>query len=565
MDRAAASTLRQWDEFWPGVPYPLRVETVAGPRQIAPGTKLDDKYRIEQLIAVGGMGAVYLGTHTGLRKRVAIKVLNPQSNEKGMLERFRREAITASQIGHEGIAQVTDFGTSVTGEHFLVMEYLEGESLAARLTTSGALPIELACELGCAILAPLGAAHEAGVVHRDLKPDNVFLVRQSRGEMVKLLDFGISRGPAFEGEFRLTKTGLVLGTPYYMSPEQARGESEIGPAADIYAFGVILYEMLVGRVPIHGENYNQLMYRVLTAEYVPPRQERPEIPEELERIILQAMAIDPAQRPATCGELERRLLDFCRPTFRDHQIERISSSSGFSLAALSAGVTAPMATAGAKTGPRDEAEAAVMLGDTVQTPVGVSSELQAPSEIQVPIEEARPPRRALWIAGAAVVLCGLVGTLVIASRGDDGGKPAPTVARPEPAPEQAPPPPPEAAPEEGARGSGAPVPAPVSVPEEIMLWFVIEPATARVELDGRVVTARELKVRKDGGVHRLRITAPGFAVHDDEVRFDVNQRLVVQLKRAGTRPRTRPPRGAPPERKPELIDPNSPYATSPSR
>src|SRR5215204_6658103 len=122
---------------------------------------LDDKYRIESLLAVGGMGAVYVGTHVKLRKKVAIKVLNPQLSTPPMIARFHREAITASQIGHEGIAQVTDLGTSTTGEAFLVMEFLEGESLAHRLKASGALGVEQACELACAILAPLQAAHQA--------------------------------------------------------------------------------------------------------------------------------------------------------------------------------------------------------------------------------------------------------------------------------------------------------------------------------------------------------------------------------------------------------------------
>src|SRR3954471_11946625 len=251
---------------------------------------LDDKYRIERLLAIGGMGAVYLGVHVGLRKRVAIKVLNPQLNSPPMIERFHREAITASQIGHEGIAQVTDLGTSGEGEPFLVMEYLEGESLASRLKATGPLAVEDACELGCAILSPLAAAHHAGIIHRDLKPDNVFLVRQSRGEMVKLLDFGISRAAGLESEFRLTTTGLVLGTPYYMSPEQARGDNVISTATDIYSLGVMLYEMLIGTVPISGDNYNQLMYRVMSGEYTPARQLRPEIPEPLERLMLSAMA-----------------------------------------------------------------------------------------------------------------------------------------------------------------------------------------------------------------------------------------------------------------------------------
>jgi serine/threonine-protein kinase len=280
---------------------------------------LDDKYRIERLLATGGMGAVYLGTHVGLRKRVAIKIVNPLLNS-AMIERFHREAVTASQIGHEGIAQVTDIGTSSDGEPFLVMEYLEGESLASRLKAIQRFAIEDAAELGCAILSPLAAAHRAGIVHRDLKPDNVYLTRQSRGEVVKLLDFGISRTAAADRDasFRLTTTGLVLGTPYYMSPEQARGESEITPAADLYAFGVILYEMLVGEVPIRADNYNALMYRVSIGDFIPPRVHRPEIPEGLEHVILWAMARTAEERPASALDLEHALLAFCRPAFRDH-------------------------------------------------------------------------------------------------------------------------------------------------------------------------------------------------------------------------------------------------------
>ncbi|HEU4731143.1 MAG TPA: protein kinase [Kofleriaceae bacterium] len=301
------------------------MDGAAGSRTLSGGTMLDDKYRIERLLAAGGMGAVYLGTHTKLRKRVAIKVLNPQLSTAPMVERFHREAITASQIGHEGIAQVTDLGTSSDGEPFLVMEYLEGESLARRLKDSGPLSVEEACELGCAILSPLAAAHQAGIIHRDLKPDNVFLVRQSRGEMVKLLDFGISRSSGIDPSFRLTMTGLVLGTPYYMSPEQARGESTITPAADLYAFGVMLYEMLIGDVPIRADNYNQLMYRVTIGDFARPREQRPDLPDDIERIILHAMAQAPADRPASASELERALLPYCRPVFRTHASGRISA------------------------------------------------------------------------------------------------------------------------------------------------------------------------------------------------------------------------------------------------
>jgi serine/threonine-protein kinase len=549
------------------------VENAAGPRQLAPGTKLDNKYRIEQLIAVGGMGAVYLGTHTGLRKRVAIKVLNPQASSAAMMERFHREAITASQIGHEGIAQVTDFGTSYEGEPFLVMEYLEGESLAARMTTSGRMRIDIACELGCAILAPLAAAHEAGIVHRDLKPDNVFLVRQSRGELVKLLDFGISRAPGLEGEFRLTKTGLVLGTPYYMSPEQARGESEVGAAADLYAFGVMLYEMLVGRVPIEGENYNQLMYRVLTAEYAPPRKERPEIPVELEQIILQAMAFDPKLRPGSAGEIERRLLAFCRPTFRDHQIERISSSSGLSLQMLTAGVTAPMpaSIAGPVTGPittpmatpvaedsqslLESAVAAEPADDTNRTPFVEPSEIAAPP----PLPTA-PRRRGLWITGAAVVLCGgIVGSLLIA-RDDEGSADRAASGPTAPTPPTTAPTPPTTAPTAPTAPTEAVTAAPPA--SEITLRFSIEPAaasaSATIEIDGALLAERQITVRKDTVLHRVTITAPGFVTREEEVRFDETQKLILQMRRAPTRP-ARPTRPTEDERKPQRIEIKSPY------
>ena len=513
---------------------------------------LDDKYRVEHLLAVGGMGAVYLGTHVKLRKRVAIKVLNPQVNTQAMVERFHREAITASQIGHEGIAQVTDIGTTPEGEPFLVMEYLEGESLGARLEASGPLPIELACELGCAILAPLAAAHQAGIVHRDLKPDNVFLVRRSRGEMVKLLDFGISRTTGPESELRLTKTGLVLGTPYYMSPEQARGENEVSPAADLYAFGVILYEMLVGRVPIEGENYNQLMYRVLTGEFERPRTARPEIPEELEQIILQAMAMDPADRPAGAVELEQRLLDFCRPSFR--QIERASSSGFRPMMATPASGSLVLPTAGpvtledpAPSGSQPTARAAE------EPPIGTAHTMVAsPSETN-PAATAPPRRHSRgWIAAAIVTVVGIATvTAVIAGGRRSGTEPPPTTAvetRPEPVPTPTRPvtPPPEE----------IKVPPPPPVATAVTLRFAVEPAGATISIDGAAVKGGRITVPKDDAPHRLRISAPGFAMHEEELRFDESQKLTVQLRRAG---RPVGSQRARVERKVERIESKSPY------
>ena len=468
---------------------------------------LDDKYRIEHLLAEGGMGAVYAGTHIKLRKRVAIKVLNPELTTPMMIERFHREAIMASQIGHEGIVQVTDLGTSSAGEPFLVMEYLEGEALAARLKSTGALAVDVACELGCAILSPLNAAHAAGIVHRDLKPDNVFLVKQSRGEMVKLLDFGISRATAGEGEFRLTTTGLILGTPYYMSPEQARGDHAVTYAADVYAFGVMLYEMLVGQVPIRGDNYNQLMYRVMTAEYRRPREVRPELPPELEQLILSAMALEPEHRPPSCAALEQALLPFCRPTFRDHTIERISS--------------------------------AVLPFRTTNTAAPAAPTVAGKKRSWVPI-----------VVGAVAAVGIAIAALVIVQQ-QSSSEPAP--ASPPLAAEPAPVAPPPAPP------APAVDPPPVApAPTTITLKFSVEPKTAKITLDGKPVDGDELPIAKDGDEHELVITAPGHVEHHDKIRFEESQRISVQLKKTAAKP-SRPTRPVKKPGKPDRIDSESPY------
>jgi serine/threonine-protein kinase len=483
---------------------------------------LDAKYRIEHLLAVGGMGAVYVGTHVALRKKVAIKVLNPQLTSPAMLARFQREAITASQIGHEGIAQVTDLGTSTDGQAFLVMEFLEGEPLSSRLKATGPMPIELACELACAILSPLAAAHAAGIVHRDLKPDNVFLVRQSRGELVKLLDFGISRAQGLEAEFRLTNTGVVMGTPYYMSPEQARGDSEVTPASDIYSIGVILYEMLIGEVPIKGENYNQLMFRVMTGEYPRLRQRRPEVPAELEATIERAMATDASLRWPSASELEQALLAFCRPEYRDHMIERLSNP-GWPTPAPFRSSQPGFSQSGRASQPGSPSQPGV------QAPInqGTDPTLLAPSYIREPKRSKLP-----LIIGAVVLLGGGAAALVAMSGGGTStktaDKPEPVAAAPADTPAAAPtppaPPPPAATP---PAATPAPPPPPAEV-KSVTIKFAVTPATAKITLDGKPVTG-EVEEPVDDDDHELSVTAPGYVAHTEKVRFDDNQRISVAL------------------------------------
>jgi serine/threonine-protein kinase len=565
---------------------------------------LDDKYRIERLLATGGMGAVYVGTHVGLRKRVAIKILNPQMNSAAMIERFHREAVTASQIGHEGIAQVTDLGTSSEGEPFLVMEYLDGESLASRIRAVRIFAIDDACELGCAILAPLAAAHRAGIVHRDLKPDNVFLVRQSRGEIVKLLDFGISRAAGQESNFRLTTTGLVLGTPYYMSPEQARGESVVTPAADLYAFGVILYEMLVGEVPIRADNYNALMYRVTIGDYIPPRVRRSEIPEALEYLIMRAMASTPAERPASAGELEQALLPFCRAAFRDHATGRIAvprvalqtpphpayrtdrnaSFGSFSGTTLSDGPPELRPITGLRTDERTTTEVdpvraspsqpALAVPPAPATPAALPvamSPLAIPPAAATPATTPRRTRSRIAVVVALAAAAALAGTLAIVLSGSTDSSSAaaspatttaPTLATPPPAGEtreasEARPTTPEATPSvaEARPSGGDTAPAPPA-PATITVRLAVDPASATVTLDNAPVASGQLTLPRDGALHRLRITAPGYQGYDESLQFDESQRLVVALKRTAVPSRGKPARK---DRDPDGIDSQSPY------
>ncbi len=273
---------------------------------------LDGKYRVDSLMAVGGMGAVYRGCHTKLQKTVAIKVLKRElmaSSE--LVERFQREAVAASQIGHEGIIEVTDIGTSNDGDPFLVMEFLQGRDLASCVKDLGPLKTATAARVCCEILSALAAAHDKSILHRDLKPENIFVCQRSGGESLKILDFGISRMLA-EGEssLRLTATGMVMGTPYYMSPEQALGETRADKTADLYSVGVMLYELITGAVPFKATNYNALLHQILAGEYERPSR-LADVAPEFEAIITKAMSIPTAHRFGSAREFAAALKPFC--------------------------------------------------------------------------------------------------------------------------------------------------------------------------------------------------------------------------------------------------------------
>lgn len=279
------------------------------------GATLAGRYLIVRRIGEGGMGAVYEARHSIIGKRVAVKVLLEKFLTKSdFVARLLQEARLASAIGHEHIVDVTDFGTTDDGRAFVAMEFLDGESLAQLVMREAPLPVERSLRIARQVASALGAAHAKGIVHRDVKPENVYLIRRGDADFVKVVDFGISKavkqGQGDETpDYRLTHTGLLLGTPLYMSPEQARGDEDLDHRVDVWAMGVMLYECLTGEVPFRANNYLGIISQVLTHTALPPSKLRPElgIPEAVEAVVMRAMEKDRGRRYAAMADVEQDL------------------------------------------------------------------------------------------------------------------------------------------------------------------------------------------------------------------------------------------------------------------
>ena len=262
-------------------------------------------YRIAKLLGEGGMGAVYLGEHPAIGSKVAIKMLHAQYAAKPtIVERFFNEARSVNLIGHDNIVKILDFDVTGEGRHYFVMEFLHGRALQALLQPGRPLPLQLAGPILLQCCRALQAAHERGIVHRDFKPDNVFLVEQAgRQDVVKLVDFGIAKLAAESGG-GMTQPGTVMGTPAYMSPEQAAGEATIDARSDIYSLGVTMFQMATGKLPFAeaGPSFGKILIAHLQQPPPLPRSIEPGVPEELERIILRTLEKKPEDRyPSMTG------------------------------------------------------------------------------------------------------------------------------------------------------------------------------------------------------------------------------------------------------------------------
>ncbi|MGH7438078.1 MAG: serine/threonine-protein kinase, partial [Polyangiaceae bacterium] len=263
----------------------------------ASGDVLGGKYTLEARLGAGGMGEVWRARHTDLGREVAIKILKAEHlSDRNLVARFLREARAANIVRHTHVVDVLDVGEDAAGVPFLVQELLEGEDLGAHLAARGhGLPFDAATRILMPIIEAIAYAHGRGVVHRDIKPENVFLARSGGAVVPKLLDFGISH-LAVEGAARMTATGVSLGTPAYMAPEQIKGAREVDTRSDVWALGVLMHETLSGHLPFKGDTVGELFVQIATEDPTPLQVAAPHLPTAVCRIVARCLKRAPADR-----------------------------------------------------------------------------------------------------------------------------------------------------------------------------------------------------------------------------------------------------------------------------
>ena len=413
------------------------------------GSTLDSRYRIDALIGTGGMGRVYRAEHTGIGRAVAIKVLhNDLNHNREAAQRFQREAIASGRLDHPNIVGIYDFGVLPHGACYLVMELLEGETLGERLERDGRIPWREAVEILRGMLLGLRHAHDRGVVHRDIKPDNIYLARKDGDLIIKLLDFGIAKLRAGSADDPAsTRAGLTVGTPAYLSPEQAVG-GEITPASDLYSATIVLYEMLAGRGPFEDKDPLAMLGAHVSRTPPPISHVAPgiELPHGLEAVIQAGLLKAAAERTRTAKEYIA-LLDRVIASTRQYRTGPVATPS---VPGLALPGTPP---AGSPVVSPDQSimisvEPYVGSGDPTQSlPVaGVTTTAgeafpRAASAVSLAEAAETIPRRWLVIGGIVIVIL-IIGAILLAVSSNGNYKPAsasslvplePEVASPAPA------------------------------------------------------------------------------------------------------------------------------------
>ncbi|HEX4406960.1 MAG TPA: protein kinase [Polyangia bacterium] len=475
-------------------------------------------YRVLSLLGEGGMGAVYLAEHPGIGRRVAVKVLHKQfSGDEQLLGRLLNEARAANAIRHPNIIEILDSGMREDGVPYLVMELLEGESLGQRIRRAGALPLADVLAFVLQTASALGAAHKKGIVHRDLKPDNLFIVPISSGdesgrvetdgptEKMKVLDFGIAKLQMPQpGDSVKTRTGTLMGTPVYMSPEQCRGTKMVDHRSDVYSLGIIFYEMLVGHPPFVSEGFGELVNMHLNVPPPSARVARPEVSEQLDGIITKMLAKNPEDRYPDMASLTSAIRLAAGPPFSVHRSSPDLSHT-------------PPPVANARPVPTGDGRPAQPQVTTFRTGVG---------EVTVPPTIQTGGGRGKMIAGV-VALAVLGGGAYFFLGGGSKVEPAPVaVAAPAPKPEA---PAPVVAP--------APKPAAPVAPKTVTVHLATDPQGAQIfDVAGgaSLGTTPLALTRPRGAALKVRVAKDGYLDSTRDVSLDEDSALEFALEHKPT-------------------------------
>ena len=491
------------------------------------GQVLQERYRIVRKLGEGGMGAVYEGEHLIIKKRVAIKCLHAQfATNPEIVARFHREALATTQIGHPNIVEVMDMGRFADGAVFMVLEFLEGRDWAHDIQATGPQPIGRVAHILAQVCDAVGAAHAKNIVHRDLKPENIFLLRRGDEDFVKVLDFGISKMRGEGGENKgLTRTGTAMGTPYYMSPEQAQGKREVDHRADIYSLGVILYQALTAQYPFDDESYPMLVLKICMEAPPPVTHFRPDVPADLEALCARMLAKKPDERPQSCAEIKAALAPY-----------RAVSAAPVVNTQAAPTANAPsileQMQAGMQTGQlgvvQRHSTATPLSASNVPTPSGMTGAMPIPGQ------RSAMPMVLGGVAVVAVLVLGGVGAVMSgALAGDPPVEPQPVVhvaTQPPPeVPEHATPPPEVPATPPPVAVQPPPVAAEVRT---VRVQIETTPPDAHVILDGRPMpNPFDGDLPQTTDVRRLEISREGYVTLIENVSLEFGQRIRRTLRR----------------------------------
>jgi eukaryotic-like serine/threonine-protein kinase len=530
------------------------------------GTVVAGRYRIERTLAEGGMGVVFAATHIHLQQSVALKFLRGEvSNQWDALARFRAEAKAVAQLRSEHVAHVLDAGVAENGAPYMVMEYLEGRSLARTLQANGPLDVPTAVAYAIQACEGLAEAHSRGIVHRDIKPYNLFLVERQPGwYSIKIIDFGISKF-AFSDSPNVV-TGVIVGSPCYMSPEQLRSTATVDHRSDIWSLGATLYELLAGRAAFDAsQTLPELVTSIIDRPAPPLHKVRPAVPEELAAVVARCLAKDRDSRYQTVGDLAVALLPFA-PSSARVLAERAASMRPAFLFAATDPASEALAPAGEASGVptlspmHDDARNGPSIAPVTRPAIEIDdTPVPAPeAHIGPPGEsadesdaEAPPLRRAprwLGVASFGIAAAVLFGVILYASA-DNGGKSsaatkptaqavvAPAVTRPE-----APPLP---------TATLAPVDSPGAEPVELVVR--VSPSSARIAVDGTPVEGNPFRgpFPRSNEARRITATANGYESKSQDVTLTEDAVVDLTLNRRGTMAANRGPAPSTPTRAPK--------------